>query len=130
MKKPVILFAGRREELIDLHNKIQLNSEKVTVISQITSISGLGGIGKTELARQYVQEYSKDCYDNVIWINAESEIALVESFTRLAKDKLKIDTKDANGKEKDIRSIVEEVYNFLVIVKACLFLMMPRKVII
>ncbi|WP_367363652.1 tetratricopeptide repeat protein [Wolbachia endosymbiont (group B) of Scrobipalpa ocellatella] len=112
VKKPVILFAGRREELIDLHNKIQLNSEKVTVISQITSISGLGGIGKTELARQYVQEYSKDCYDNVIWINAESEIALVESFTRLAKDKLKIDTKDANGKEKDIRSIVEEVYNF------------------
>ncbi len=112
VKKPVILFAGRREELIDLHNKIQRSSEKVTVISQITSISGLGGIGKTELARQYVQEYSKDCYDNVIWINAESEIALVESFTRLAKDKLKIDTKDANGKEKDIRSIVEEVYNF------------------
>ncbi|WP_341818056.1 ankyrin repeat domain-containing protein [Wolbachia endosymbiont (group A) of Andrena fulva] len=86
VKKPVILFAGRREELIDLHNKIQCSSEKVTVISQITSISGLGGIGKTELARQYVQEYSKDCYDNVIWINAESEIALVESFTRLAKN--------------------------------------------
>lgn len=42
VKKPVILFAGRREELIDLHNKIQRSSEKVTVISQITSISGLG----------------------------------------------------------------------------------------
>ncbi|WP_264337581.1 tetratricopeptide repeat protein [Wolbachia endosymbiont (group B) of Dolichovespula media] len=112
VKKPVILFAGRREELIDLHNKIQRSSEKVTVISQITSISGLGGIGKTELARQYVQEYSKDCYDNVIWINAESEIALVESFTRLAKNKLRIDIKDENGKEKDIKALIEEVYEF------------------
>ncbi|WP_264374742.1 tetratricopeptide repeat protein [Wolbachia endosymbiont (group B) of Carcina quercana] len=112
VKKPVSLFTGRREELIDLHNKIQRSREKITVISQITSISGLGGIGKTELARQYVQEYSKNYYDNVIWINGESEVALIESFTRLAKDKLKIDTKDANGKEKDIGSIVEEVYNF------------------
>ncbi|WP_341814031.1 tetratricopeptide repeat protein [Wolbachia endosymbiont (group B) of Dendrolimus pini] len=112
VKKPVILFAGRREELIDLHNKIQRSSEKVTVISQITSISGLGGIGKTELARQYVQEYSKDCYDNVIWINAESEIALIESFTRLAKNKLRIDIKDENGKEKDIKALIEEVYEF------------------
>lgn len=112
VKKPVSLFTGRKEELIDLHNKIQRSREKITVISQITSISGLGGIGKTELAREYVQEYSKDYYNNVIWINAKSEVALIESFNQLAKDKLKIDTKDANGEEKDIRSIVEEVYKF------------------
>ncbi|MCA7010368.1 tetratricopeptide repeat protein [Wolbachia endosymbiont of Tribolium confusum] len=112
VKRPVSLFTGRKEELIDLHNKIQRNSGKVTVISQITSISGLGGIGKTELARRYIQEYSNDYYNNVIWINAESEVTLIESFTRLAKDKLRIDTKDTNGEEKDIQAIVEEVYEF------------------
>ncbi|MFT4314720.1 MAG: FxSxx-COOH system tetratricopeptide repeat protein [Wolbachia pipientis] len=112
VKKPVSLFTGRKEELTDLHNKIQRSREKITIISQITSISGLGGIGKTELARGYIQEYSKDYYNDVIWINAESEVSLVESFNRLAKDKLKIDTKDVNGKEKDIKSIVEEVYKF------------------
>ena len=109
VKKPVSLFTGRKEELVDLHNKIQRSQEKITVISQITSISGLGGIGKTELARQYVQEYSKDYYDNVIWINGESEVAITESFNRLVNGKLK---KGANEKEKDIRSIVEEVYRF------------------
>lgn len=112
VRKPVSLFTGRKEELIDLHNKIQRSREKITVISQITSISGLGGIGKTELARGYIQQYSKDYYNDVIWINAESEVSIIESFTRLAKDKLKIDTKDANGKEKDIKSIIEEVYKF------------------
>ena len=112
VKKPVSLFTGREEELIDLHSKIQRSPKKVTVISQITSISGLGGIGKTELARQYIQEYSKDHYNNVIWVNAESEVTLIESFTRLAKDKLKIGTKDESGKEKNIKSIVEEVYKF------------------
>ncbi|WP_410543514.1 tetratricopeptide repeat protein [Wolbachia endosymbiont of Aedes albopictus] len=112
VKKPVSLFTGRKEELIDLHNKIQRSREKVTVISQITSIGGLGGIGKTELARQYIQEYSQGYYDNIVWINAESEVSIIESFNRLAKDKLKIDTQDVNGKEKDIQAIVEEIYKF------------------
>ena len=47
VKKPVDLFTGRREELADVHSKIQRSSGKLTVISQMTSISGLGGIGKT-----------------------------------------------------------------------------------
>ncbi|WP_410542226.1 tetratricopeptide repeat protein [Wolbachia endosymbiont of Tetranychus urticae] len=111
VKKPVSLFTGRKEELADLHRKIHRGSKKATLISQITSISGLGGIGKTQLAREYIQEYSKDYY-NIIWINAESEMSIVESFNRLAKDELKINTKDADGKEKDMKSIVKEVYKF------------------
>jgi len=112
VKEPVTLFTGRREELTDLHSKIQRNSEKVTVISQMTSISGLGGVGKTQLSRQYIHENSKDYDNNIIWINAESEAALIESFSRLTKDKLRISTQGADGKEKDIKSIVEEVYEF------------------
>ena len=112
IKEPVSLFTGRKQELSDLHSKIQRGSEKVTVISQMTSISGLGGVGKTELAREYINEHSQDYDNNVIWIDAESEVTLKESFRRLAEDKLRISTKNVDGKEKDIKSIVEEVYKF------------------
>ncbi|KAG8236294.1 hypothetical protein J437_LFUL016074 [Ladona fulva] len=112
VKGPVELFTGRKQELSDLHRKIQRSSGKQTVISQMTSISGLGGIGKTELSRQYIHEHSKSYDDNVIWINGENEGTLIESFHRLAKDELGIRTKDANGKEKDIKSIVGDVYKY------------------
>ena len=106
------MFTGRRVELTDVHSKIQRSSEKVTVISQMTSINGLGGIGKTQLERQYIDDHCKE-YDNIIWVNAESDITLLESFHRLAQDKLNISTKNRDGKEKDIKSIVEDVYGRL-----------------
>ena len=59
VKKPVDLFTGRRQELEDVHRRIQRSSREVTLISQMTSISGLGGIGKTELARQYIHNTVK-----------------------------------------------------------------------
>src|SRR5699024_2710603 len=112
VKPPVHLFTGRDKELIDLHDKIQRSSERITVISQIATISGLGGIGKTELARRYIDQHGKDYDNNVIWINAEDKATLVESFGRLARDKLSIRTTNVDGKEKDMESIVEEVYRF------------------
>ncbi|WP_438456569.1 tetratricopeptide repeat protein [Wolbachia endosymbiont of Kerria lacca] len=112
VRYPVDLFTGREEELKSLHSKIQRSSGRVTIISQMTSISGLGGIGKTELARKYAYDHENDYDGNVIWINAESEGAIKSSFIRLAKDKLGINTKDADRERKDIKSIVEDVYRF------------------
>lgn len=82
------------------------------IVSQSVSISGLGGVGKSELARKYISQYSKDYYNKVIWINAENYNTLSESFRRLACDKLGISLKNRDGKEKDIKSIVEDVYSF------------------
>ena len=114
-------FTGRKQELDNLHSRIQRNTETITVISQMTSISGLGGIGKTELARQYILDRGNENYDNnVIWINAGSEVSLIESFYRLATEKLKIRMKDINGKEKQIETIVKEVYEYFY-KKKCLF---------
>ncbi|MDM8334925.1 hypothetical protein [Wolbachia pipientis] len=50
-------------------------------------ISGLGGIGKSELARKYAYKYGKDYYGNVIWINAKNFEYITNSFFGLAKDK-------------------------------------------
>ncbi len=114
VREPVESFTGRSRELEDLHKLVQRNlgknKDKLTVISQVTSISGLGGIGKSETARMYAHQHCQDYDGNVIWINAATYGTLKESFHRLAKDKLNILTKCIDGQEKDIKSIVQEVY--------------------
>jgi tetratricopeptide (TPR) repeat protein len=116
VRKPVESFTGRKRELEILHKEVQRkkrkNEHKLAVISQRTSISGLGGIGKSEIARMYAREYCQDYDGNVIWINAETYGTLTQSFHRLAKDKLNISTKSMDGQGKDIKSIVQEVYKY------------------
>lgn len=114
VKEPVELFTGREQELVDLHKAITRSKETPTVISQRTSISGLGGIGKTELARKYAQNRGKEDYDNnVVWINAESATSLENSFLDLAKDnRVGIPTKDVDSNDKSIKDIVKEIYMF------------------
>ncbi|MFP3035511.1 MAG: NB-ARC domain-containing protein [Wolbachia sp.] len=70
MRNPVGSFTGRKTELEKLHESVQENQGVATVISQLVSICGLGGIGKTELARKYIEKHSKDYDNNIIWINA------------------------------------------------------------
>ncbi|MCL2322973.1 MAG: tetratricopeptide repeat protein, partial [Oscillospiraceae bacterium] len=110
IREPVESFTGRVEQLDNLHRILQ--GEGKTLISQVISMSGLGGVGKSELARKYINKYSQKYDNKVAWINAESYQTLVESFRRLACDKLRISTKNANKEEKEISSIVEDVYKF------------------
>ncbi|WP_264731809.1 ankyrin repeat domain-containing protein [Wolbachia endosymbiont (group A) of Sphaerophoria taeniata] len=112
IKSPSKLFTGREEELNKVHLALQHTKERIGVVSQGSSISGLGGIGKTELAREYVHRYAEEYSNNIIWIDAESYQTLTESFCRLASDKLKINIKNADGIDKQIISIVEDVYKF------------------
>lgn len=49
-------FVGRFEELPEIHNALTEN--------HVVFLSGIGGIGKTELAKRYADEY-KDYYDTV-----------------------------------------------------------------
>ena len=104
MKDPVKSFSGRTQQLHDLHILLQT--------SPLVSITGLGGVGKTELARKYIEKYAADYDNKVIWINAESYQNLAESFRRLSCDILRINTKNANNEEKEMSSIVEGVYVF------------------
>lgn len=115
VKDPVELFTGREEELDNLHIVLGRSQGRnnPTVISQMTSISGLGGVGKSELARRYAQKYSSNYDGNVIWINAENRGTLESSFLNLAQDnRLGISIEDISGKPKTIESIVKEIYEF------------------
>ncbi|XP_026462451.1 uncharacterized protein LOC113364182 [Ctenocephalides felis] len=75
-------FIGRSKELENLHQILQIDDE--TLKSNIAVVSGLGGVGKSALIREYVRKY-KDEYEKVVWIDAETIELLTESFLELAK---------------------------------------------
>ncbi|MBH5362504.1 ankyrin repeat domain-containing protein [Wolbachia endosymbiont of Kradibia gibbosae] len=111
VRGPFRLFTGRDEDLGMLHDSLQRNP-KGAVISYITSISGPGGMGKSQLARKYACKYRRYYDDNVIWIGAENFEAMKDSFLRLARNRLGISPKDKYGNDKTIETIVREVYAF------------------
>jgi len=59
-------FVGRSEELDALHESLGVADR--AVVTQ--AITGLGGVGKSELAARYVQSHAAE-YDVVAWIRAE-----------------------------------------------------------
>jgi len=58
-------FLGRDEELKTLHQKLQ-QTDRVA----ISVVSGMGGVGKTELAVQYARQYTEDYPGGICWLQA------------------------------------------------------------
>lgn len=115
MTEPVKSFTGRTEELQIIHEALQSANELV-VVTQVATISGLGGIGKSELARQYAFQHSKHYNYNLIWINSETPEEIRECFKKLAKC-LKINVEESVfGKiqERNIEFIVSDVYSWFI----------------
>ncbi len=74
-------FIGREDLLSRLHT--QLHAGQATALSQPQAMSGLGGVGKTQVAVEYAYRYARD-YQAVFWTRADSREALVSSFVELA----------------------------------------------
>ena len=74
-------FLGHDAELVQIRHN--LHAGQATALSQPQAISGLGGIGKTQLALEYAYRYHQD-YTAVLWARAESTEALVSSYVALA----------------------------------------------
>ncbi len=98
---PNPFFLGRDELLQRLHT--QLQSGQPAALSQPQAISGLGGIGKTQLAVHYAYRYGSD-YTAVLWARTENQEALITSYSDLAT-LLKLPERDAQDQQLTIQAV-------------------------
>src|SRR5436305_3311825 len=84
-----LFFSGREDLLAQLHT--QLQKGRTAALSQ--AISGLGGVGKTQLAVEYAYRFYQD-YQAVLWAHAENVEVLNSSYAEIAT-LLKLPVKDA-----------------------------------
>lgn len=72
-------FVGRKKELEQIHQKLQVKGDQSIVI-----LHGLGGVGKTQLAAQYAIAHRTD-YDAVFWLYSKDIGMLEQSFVDAAQ---------------------------------------------
>ncbi|MEO6892853.1 MAG: tetratricopeptide repeat protein, partial [Ktedonobacteraceae bacterium] len=94
-------FTGREDLLERLHT--HLHTTRTITVSQPLAISGLGGIGKTQLVVEYAYRYGQ-AYQAVLWARAETSEALNASFTEIASV-LHLPQKEAQEQEVIVQAV-------------------------
>ncbi|MEA5449640.1 tetratricopeptide repeat protein [Leptolyngbya sp. CCNP1308] len=69
-------FTGREDQLEAIHTALTSRGR--------AALSGLGGIGKTQTALEYVYRHQRE-YEQVFWVRAEQETELISGYVALAK---------------------------------------------
>lgn len=75
-------FTGREAVLNQLHEG--LHTEHRATLTQPQILTGLGGIGKTQTALEYVHRFRND-YQAVLWVGAETFETLTSDYLALAQ---------------------------------------------
>jgi hypothetical protein len=73
-------FTGRDEMLSDLRSRFETASERTALLPH--ALHGLGGVGKTQLAVEYVHRFRNE-YDVIWWIAAEDPTQVRSSLVDL-----------------------------------------------
>ena len=105
-------FTGREEHLAKL--KTALGSGKPAALTQ--AIHGLGGVGKTQLALEYVYRSVAE-YDIVWWVRSEETATLASDYASLAKA-LDLPEKEAADQEVIIQAVkhrLEQIPKWLLV---------------
>lgn len=129
LRKPIPSFTGRSRLLSQLHHLL-IKDRTIAIIPSLSSllspppadlnlpssgsqisISGLGGIGKTQLVLRYAELYAAEYDYNILWIDAETQENIAYSFVKLA-NKLQLDIKNRYAQEKTTEEIVEDIYDY------------------
>jgi ATP/maltotriose-dependent transcriptional regulator MalT len=76
-------FISREKELAEMYRLLHGYTTRLAVV-----LHGLGGIGKTQLAIEYIRRH-KEKYTAIFWLNANDEDSLMLSFRDVARQVLK-----------------------------------------
>lgn len=75
-----LFFTGREELLADLQGRFSSRQAPL----QVQALSGLAGVGKTQLAVEYAYRHASS-YQGVLWVHADSPEILLSSIVELAE---------------------------------------------
>jgi len=75
------LFTGRDNILTQLHDTF--NASEEGALTRRQAISGLGGVGKTQITVEYAYRYRND-YQVILWARADSPETLISDFVTIA----------------------------------------------
>ncbi|GCE06796.1 FxSxx-COOH system tetratricopeptide repeat protein [Dictyobacter aurantiacus] len=102
-------FTGREEILAQLEQQFTVSNETdphQPTMTQLLALTGLGGIGKTQIAVEYAYRARiKGLYTHTIWINAASEESILTDFISLATQLPSFKARN----ETDQRQLVAEI---------------------
>ncbi len=102
-------FTGREDVLKTLHTT--LTEGKTATLTQPQAISGLGGIGKTQVAIEYAYRYGNE-YRAVLWVKADSREALVSDFVSIA-DPLDLPEKNEQDQNRVVNAVKRWLQNYV-----------------
>jgi tetratricopeptide (TPR) repeat protein/transcriptional regulator with XRE-family HTH domain len=74
-------FTGREAILHTLQTR--LSAKHPVALTQPSAVTGLGGIGKTQVAIEYAYRYRQD-YTAIFWLHAETAESLMQSVQQIA----------------------------------------------
>jgi hypothetical protein len=96
-------FTGREKVLLQIHNI--LSQQGAAALNQGLAISGLGGVGKTQIAVEYAYRYFYDdpFYQWIFWINSDTKEILHDDYLKLFVFlKLELPPPDPSGPNLEI----------------------------
>ena len=92
-------FVGRTSELDSMQAFFGPGSKRPQQ-QQLLALSGVGGIGKTQLAIAYANRHC-DLYTSILWLDASSEPALCDSFRSVFESVYDTEAVPENGDVED-----------------------------